>query len=294
MVGEDFSFNGKWLSEFDMKMYDPEEPQQFISREIDKADISTMREIPNHYSAHYSDVLVLSLLITKDPDIYDNQNDMRLIPDEINDIRAWLESPKLPVEMRMLAVDDSLDTYYFGVFTNVQPFIVAQECYGLYLTFTCNAPYGFSTDISNIYDITAAAVSGTFYNQSSERCGFLKPIVEIISSSSFDGTEKISIVNVSDGGNTMTVVPPKGVKILRLDCAKKQITDENGSMVPMSKIGLSIPQDDDYSFVSAETFLFYWLRFLYGVNNLNFITQNKTTISKVAIHVRYPRKSGGF
>lgn len=294
MVGEDFAFNGSWLSDFDMKMYDPEESQQFISREIDKSEISLLREIPNHYSTHYSDVLVLSLLITKNPDIYDSKLAMRLSADEVNDIRAWLESPKMPVEMRMLSVDDSLDTYYFGVFTDVQPFIISQECYGLYLTFTCNAPYGFSPLVSNTYDISSATVNGTFYNQSSERCSYLKPIVEIVSSSKFNGTEKLSIQNKSDKNNTMKITMPRNVKALTIDCAKKQITDENGNLISMSDIGLTLPQSNNYNFVSAETFLFYWLRFVYGVNELTFIPENNRTISKVNIHVRYPRKSGGF
>ena len=294
MVGEDFAFNGSWLSDFDMKMYDPEESQQFISREIEKAEISLLREIPNHYSTRYSDVLVLSLLILKNPDIYDSKNAMRLTADEVNDIRAWLESPKMPVEMRMLSVDDSLDTYYFGVFTDVQPFIISQECYGLYLTFTCNAPYGFSPYVSNTYNISSAIVTGSFYNQSSERCSYLKPIVEIISSSQFNGTEKLSIKNNSDNGNTMNITMPKGIKKLVLDCREKQITDENGNLISMSDIGLTLPQSDNYNFVSAELYLFYWIRFVHGVNDLSFIPENNKTISKVNIHVRYPRKSGGF
>lgn len=294
MVGEDFAFNGSWLSDFDMKMYDPEDSQQFIGREINKSEMSLLREIPNHYSTHYSDVLVLSLLILKNPDIYDSKTAMRLTADEVNDIRAWLESPKLPAEMRMLSVDDSLDTYYFGVFTDVQPFIISQECYGLYLTFTCNAPYGFSPCVSNTYDISSATVDGSFYNQSSERCSYLMPTVEIVSSSQFNGTEKLSIRNNSDAGNTMKITMPKGVEKLILDCGKKQITDGERNPVSMSDIGLVLPQDDNYSFVSAETYLFYWLRFIYGVNSLSFIPENNKTISKVNIHVRYPRKTGGF
>lgn len=294
MIGENFAFNGSWLSDFDMKMYDPEDSQQFIGREIDKADISLLREIPNHYSTHYSDVLVLSLLILKNPDIYDSKDAMRLTADEINDIRSWLESPKLPSEMRMISDEDSLDTYYFGIFTNVQPFIIAQECFGFYLTFTCNAPYGFSQYVSNSYNISSSTVNGSFYNQSSERYSYLKPIVEIISNSQFNGAEKISIKNNSDKGNMMVITPPKGKKSIRLDCRNKKITDEDGNLISISDIGLTIPQNNNYNFVSADTFLFYWLRLVYGVNELSFIPQNNATISSVNIYARYPRKSGGF
>lgn len=294
MIGENFAFNGSWLSDFDMKMYDPEDSQQFIGREIDKADISLLREMPNHYSTHYSDVLVLSLLILKNPDIYDSKDAMRLTADEINDIRSWLESPKLPSEMRMISDEDCLDTYYFGIFTSVQPFIIAQECFGFYLTFTCNAPYGFSQYVSNSYNISSSITSGSFYNQSSERYSYLKPILEIISSSQFNGIEKISIKNYSDKGNTMVITPPKGKKSIRLDCRRKKIIDEDGNLIPTSDIGLTIPQSNNYNFVSADTFLFYWLRLAYGVNELSFIPQNNATISSVNIYARYPRKSGGF
>ena len=87
---------------------------------------------------------------------------------------------------------------------------------------------------------------------------------------------------------------PKGIKKLVLDCREKQITDENGNLISMSDIGLTLPQSDNYNFVSAELYLFYWIRFVHGVNDLSFIPENNKTISKVNIHVRYPRKSGGF
>ena len=66
MVGNDFYFDGHWLSEFGMRVYDPYDSQQFVSREIDKADITPLRPVPNHYSAHYSDALTLSFLVVRD------------------------------------------------------------------------------------------------------------------------------------------------------------------------------------------------------------------------------------
>lgn len=295
MLGEDFAYNGRWLSEFDMRMYDQGESQQFVGREINRSDITPIRGIPNHYSTRYGDTLVLDMLVCKNTDLYDSTDEMRFTADELNEVRSWLESPKMPTELKVAhGEDDSIDTCYFGIFTDVQPFVFTQECFGLYLTFTCNAPYGFSSLVSCSYKIASSVIKGSFYNHSSERCDYLKPLVEIISSSKFNGSEKLTIRNESDGGNEMSVTPPKNTRILRIDCSRKRVTDENGSLVPLSGIGLAIPQSNNYSFVSAETYLFYWLRFIYGVNELVFTTQSKETISEVKIQARYPRKSGGF
>lgn len=294
MVGEDFAFNGSWLSDYDLKMYDPEDSQQFIGREIEKADISALREMPNHYSTHYTDVLVLSFLVLKNPDVYDT-DDMKLTGDEVNEIRSWLESPKLPTEMHMLSVEDSFDTYYFGVFTSVQPYIIRQDCYGLYLTFTCNAPYGFSAYVTNRYNITGNNITNSsFYNQSAEKNSFVKPIIKIRSKSTFNGSESIELQNKSDGNNKMVIILPKGVNVLIIDCAKKQITDQDGNAVSMYDIGLRMPTGDNYNFISADTFLFYWFRLAYGANQLVFTPKNNVSISSVEISARYPRKSGGF
>jgi phage-related protein len=233
-------------------------------------------------------------LVLKNPDIYDT-DEMRLTGDDVDEIRAWLESPKTPAELHMMFVEDSFDTYYFGIFTDVQPYIFEQDCYGLYLTFTCNAPYGFSPYVKNKYVISNNDItSGSFYNNSSEKNSFVKPLVTIYSSGVFNGSEKITIQNKTDNNNSMVITLPKGISKLIIDTQKKQITDQDGNLITMSDIGVTVPSSDEYNFISAETYLFYWFRLAYGANQLLFIPENNSTITTVEISARHPRKSGGF
>ena len=198
MIGEDFHYNNFWLSDYGMKMYDPEDTQQFIGREIDKSGLSPLRKVPSHYSVHYANVLTLSFLILKDTDICMKQEDYQLTGEEIHALRSWLESPDTPDPLLVLPYDGGDDVYYFGIFTDIQPFIAAHECCGLYLTFTCNAPFGFSSVISNTYKINSFVgdVEGSFQNASAEQRDYLKPEIRIFSEAAFNGTEKIIIKNI--------------------------------------------------------------------------------------------------
>lgn len=103
MIGEDFIFNQYSLSDFGMKLYDPENSQEFISREIEKSDITSIRQVPNHYSAHYTGTLVLSFLIIRDEDYSNTKNDLKLCGEDISSICAWLESPKTPEQLLVIS-----------------------------------------------------------------------------------------------------------------------------------------------------------------------------------------------
>lgn len=296
MVGNDFYYDGHWLSEFGMRVYDPEDEQQFAGRDIDKADITPIRPIPNHYSTHYSNVLTLSFLIIKTdecnalPEI-----ETKMDGEEINDVRAWLESPKTPKELQAPTDNDVMVTTYYGLFTEIKPFLIHTECYGLYLTFTCNAPYGFSDVYKKKYKIfSGGSAKGYFMNYSSEQCEYLRPIITIKSSSVFASGETIDIENISDDNKHMFLTIPEGASFIKIDCQKKIITDNNGNIIPLSDVGITIPVSSDYNFISSELYSFYWFRLLPKKNELMFTTNRNSTINTLTIETRYIIKSGGF
>lgn len=293
MLGEDFCYNGSWLSNFGMKMFDPEKDYEFIGRECDRSDITAMRDVSNYYSTHYSDVLTLSFLAIKYDESYDNQAEMRMTGDEVNEVRSWLESSKRPAELLVLGMTDD-DTYYYGLFTDVQPYLIGQECYGLYATFTCNAPYGYSPVVKKSVRPTGASCSMTYYNNSSEQNSFLFPAVTIYASSSFTGDETVSITNDNDGGRTMTLSLPEGASELTINCAGKFITKDNGVLVPMSDVGVSLSDMIQSDFISADSCIFNWLRLVYGKNKLSIVLEGGASISKIEVAAQHPVKSGGF
>lgn len=295
MIGEDFHYNNFWLSDYHMKMCSPNEAPQFAGRELDRSELSSVRSIPNHYSAHYSDTLTLSFLIVRDICLYPGKGQPKLSGSDIHNLRSWLESPRQPEPLFVLPYDGT-DTWYFGIFTDIQPFMVGPDCFGLSLTFTCNAPFGFSSVVSNTYEIDSRIgdISGSFFNGSSEQTEYLRPLIRISSKDRFQSAEKLRITNLTDNGRAMELTMPAGLAELIIDCRKKCITDEEGRLVALNEVGLSVPNASDSGYISAETFLFYWLRLAFGENRLVFSMPNPNTISGIEISTRYIVKSGGF
>lgn len=296
MTGDDFVYNGEWLSVYDLIMVEPEDAQKFVSREIIKEDITSNRPSPSHYGVKYSDTLVLSFLVMKEEILCGKQSDAVISGDELHYIRSWLESPKRPAELVVPKTEDEMTVHYYGLFTEVQPYEYEGDCYGLYLTFTCNAPYGYSDEYKNEYDInsSSSSISGKFDNLSAELNEYLKPTITIYSSSTFGRGETITIQNTSDDDNEMSISLPRGLSEIIIDCQKKNITDENGNLISMDDIGIDLPISQDINYISADLYLFNWFSLVPKENIITFTPSRTNTIEKIEISVRYIIKSGGF
>lgn len=289
-----FVYNNKSLASFGMMTIPPEDVQQFVSKNIIRGEQTALRPRPNHFSTVYNDTLIFNFLIIRS-DVCDSQDDYILTDIEINSLRAWLESPKTPTELIPIRTDFSSDIIYFGVFTNVQPFIFDGACYGLYLTFTCDAPYGYSFPKRNsIMPRDASNIIWSITNESAELNEPLYPIITIRSSSTFGTSESISIKNVTDNNNEMILSLPHNRSKIIIDCQKKIIKDESGNLISLSDVGVTIPQNSTYNFISTDMFVFYWLSLLPGTNNLVVRLSNVNTIIEVIFEHREIIKLGGF
>ena len=289
MIPVDFIYDDEWLSNYDMVTLQPNDGQSFVSRNIERSDINTNRPVPFHYGVAYSDVLTLNFFIGR----YINNNIVRLNEEEINDIRSWLESPKTPKKLTVITTASEEDTIiFYGLFTDIQPYVVSGSYYGLYLTFTCDSPYGYTEDYETEYEIRSSGdTEGYFYNNSAERYEYLMPKIIIQSSSSFGINESLSIKNVSDKNKTMQFTLPQGKTKLIIDCKEKIITDENGTLISLGTLGYI--NDDSYTqFINLLNM--YWLSLIYGVNNLIFTPSSGHTINKIIISTKFIVKLGGF
>lgn len=289
MNGDNFIFDGQQLTDYECVLYAPSDSQQFIGKNIEK---SSDRAVSKFFKVQYSDTLKLSFLIGKDHCKHPKDEDFKLSGDDVHYLRSWLESPTMSELKVMQDDDDNLCTHYYGVFSDIQPYEIAGECYGLYLTFTCNAPYGFTDEYKYVCypnSETTLMVS----NLSAEKHSYYKPVITITSSSTFD-SESLSIENANDNGNTMIISMPNGKSAITIDCEKEMVFDSDGNILPLSVIGVTSPIDDNYSFLSADAFMFYWLRLAPNVNKLTILPSTATTIFKVEITARYPVKSGGY
>lgn len=277
-----------------MMMCAPEDEQEFVTRTIDRGEITPNRSKPNHYSVSYDDTLLLHFFIMKKDGCY-KQEDFRMSGDELHYIRSWLESPKKPTELVVPENEDEMTTYYYGVFTSVQPYVVDGDCYGLRLEFTCDSPYGYSSERMLEYEPgEALQIEGSFTNISSEESELLSPTITITSTSTFGSDEEISFTNTSDDNKVMSVHIPSGLSKLIINCEKRIIVDDQNNLVTMSDIGLTTPINGEYDSISTDIFSFNWFAFINGSNDFVIDLSEGNTVDTIEIKTRFKIKSGGF
>lgn len=299
MVGKDFMFNDIWLSDFGYKMYAPSETPMFISMQIDKSEITPVKQTPNHYSSYYSDVLILQFFIMKDFCDYEEQNKLRLSNSDIDEMRSWLQGAKIPTELFVESLDaNDTDVFYYGVFNDIQPYLLDHECYGLNLIFTCNAPYGFTKQKIKFDSFTSSSTTKQFDLNCVQQNGFLSPVITIdYKSKSSTGTyNTISITNDSiDASRDLTITTPiktQGAKIV-IDCSKQMITDdESGYALKLADLGFNINEFIVGDFMSSMTYTINWIRLLYGKNTITIDKGANLDINSIEFSVKIPFKAG--
>jgi hypothetical protein len=206
--------------------------------------------------------------------------------------------------------DEEIVVSYFGVFTDVQYFVPVQKsCYGLKLTFTCNAPYGFSPVTSKRFWINAADTQGDFVNNIVEFANMIPPTIVIRANPgmSFAG-ETLALTNQHDGGNTMNITLKSGCHRIDIDCRTKIATGyymdgqtEKTQILTLTDLGVNLyqaEQDNTRDFHLIDTYSLYWLSLVPGSNVLHFETTpadgQQFNGYSVEIRTRYIIEAGGF
>lgn len=305
MLRENFKYNGHWLSDFSMKMYDPDNAPQWVARTVDKSTPNPAREIPYHFTTHYDDVLRLDFLIIRDPGLYGSPYDLRLTDRDIHKLRSWLEYPKQPMELVTTEDEEQMDVCYFGLFTSIQPFVVATQCYGLQLTFTCNAPYGFSPLTAKRYELPAASganastLVGDFLNSAISGADMLPATIVIYPADKTADLQSgtCSIYNKATD-KTMVITVPDGNRRLTIDCGKRNVIAErviNGvkSTVALPLTALHLTSSGSFFGDETEVFSVEFLKLLPGSNLMTFTSSIEQDIV-IEIQTRYILKAGGF
>lgn len=297
MTGTNFYFDDYAMADFGLIMCDPENEQTFVSRSPIATDQSAKRPEKIFYGAEYEDTLAINLFVCKNPDIYTTQAERRFTDKDIRDVRNWLESPKHPKQL--VIEDDTQDgedeiLCYFGIFTETTPFIVNTECYGLYLTFQCNSPYGYSIPMKKNITVGAATIKTcSIVCSSDDREGYIYPTVKVYLNTSLSDKGKLKIQNENDSSQEMELNLPNESYIL-IDTKKRQVFNPDGKLIDLATLGWDTAEIFDYSSIDTGSFKLYWLRLKYGVNKLTFTTTVSNAISKIEITSRFIRKADGF
>lgn len=297
MTGTNFYFDNYAMADFGLIMCDPENEQTFVSRSLITTDQSAKRSSKVVYDVEYEDTLTINLFVCKNPDIYTAQSERRFTDNDIREIRSWLESAKHPKQL--LIEDDTQDgeneiLCYYGIFSEVLPFIVNTECYGLYLTFKCSAPHGYSIPIKRVIQIgTSTSKKCNYICSSDDRESYTYPIVKVYLNTNISQKGKLKIKNENDGNKEMEFELPNESYIV-INTKTKQVFNPNNELISLSELGWNSSEIFDYSSVNTGSFKLYWLRFLSGVNTLVFNTTVSNSVSKIEIISQFIRKVDGF
>lgn len=277
MIGKDFLYNGKHLSEFGFIMVAPEETDSFgLTREAVKGTVSSDKTIVPHFGTKYTDVIVLNFFIIKNICSPDNSI---VTYQELRAVQSWLTSPKTPKQLIMEpAKYESVE--YYGLFTDVTSYEV-YGLNGLKLVFTCNSPYAFE---NRMFSITSTnSISYSFVCDTDELEEAVYPSIAISPAS----TGSFSIKNDRED-KTMSFSLTKVYTTLVIDCKTKRIIGDNAPL-SLFDIGWNAVETVDTNNVNTGVYELYWLRFWAGENQLEFKGNGKFDIS-----YKVPIKVGGY
>lgn len=263
----DFEYNGELLSEYNCMLGSIEtsiEESISMGSELSLETVKTSNK-DNILFTKYNDVISVTFDILK-RNCYD-QNDMYFTDADISRIMIWLNRKEYH-KFKPLYDDDKLvDVYYYGTFTKIDAIYIAGEVVGFTLTFTANAPYGFTEVESFEQDLSSTASTFNVYNNSQD-LGYLYPsVVKITCGTSGD----ISIVNTTDNSSRRTIVGNcSNGEIITMDCEHKVIT----SSISHPKL--------------CNDFNYNWLRLIREYDELyNVFTFDTGKMSKAKIYIEY-------
>lgn len=195
----DFTYANKKLSDFGYTArisFDGSEDLPLgLSREIEKGETNKYRKEANQTGVKYSnDGLQFEIDIMKDPCVHTTQAEMEITRENKRLITRWLSSPHLNSQLECIddpSSDENL--LYFGLFTNIENYIIGGRVYGLKLTFTCSTPYAYTPDIIHRLSV-AGDQTLILLNNDDEMSDYVYPSLSIKANQ----TGQVFICNLTD------------------------------------------------------------------------------------------------
>lgn len=245
-----------------------------LNREPVNSETNTVRHIVNNYGVKYTDPLVLPF------DIY-HQDGSAFTYRESRAINNWLVQD----EYKKLKINDNNtdNVYYRVICTSIQD-ITLGTFNGKHIEMQCDSSFAYSQDSIKIIDATHSGTAKYNVDNTSD-AGIYYPHFSIVCAADYDGTVEFN--NTTDGKTMvldMSGISGEDKKILNVDAEHMQMTDADGNLVPLYKVGWKILPDDNKAIQSNEL---YWLRLLPGINVIE-IKGN----AKIKFVVSFPRKAG--
>lgn len=263
MVGRDFLFNNKHLSDFGFVMAQPsEDDESGLNREILKGTANAYRNQTIHYGTVYNGVIVLPMFIVKyNCDYEDSQISMF----ELRKIQAWLTSSKLPQSLYVITKEGTMIEYR-GIFTDISPYSY-NGLNGLNLKFTCDSPFVYDTKIVKVQAEDAkTGITKRMFCDTDEIEEYIYPYIQYYP----NAAGMVSFKNLNDNGNIMSFTLPQKYNEVIIDCKLKRIVAD-GKPLSLSDIEMNVERITDYNNVNTGIFRMYWLKLVSERNYVEII-----------------------
>lgn len=289
---QDFYYNGKSLSEFGMMMINTdsiEDGSFSLAREIIQTNLSTHSNTIKILSTKYTDTLQFQICIIKDVCMFKKQFERVLHRTEQHELTKWLTGTTTPTLFQPFdypyKFEEAIE--YFCVVTDITPFLVGKEIYGMYVTFKCNAPYGYTPLSTENYDLSTNFVDNLlFYCDSGELTQLYLPQEVRLHT----GNNVYTVINnttvgkqlkIKTDANSDYIISPHRKAIYKVD------NSGNKKLLTLHDVGIEL--NTNIFNINSIGSPIYWLGFADGDNLLE-----TTNISHLEIDYRFPRKVGVF
>ena len=278
--GLTFVFNGKSSNLYGLYMgwrTAEEEWGTGLDREIVKGEMNISRHIPNLYGVTYADVLPLEF------DIF-HQDGSAFSQRESRDINNWLMQDSYK---RFKVNDNNTDNVYYKVIcTSIQDLTIG-NFRGKHVVMTCDSPFAYTQEVVKKVD---ALISGdekrNIVNSSDD--GIYFPFITLECDAGYTGD--VELINETEDKTMLikmeNIEAPIGgtTKTLNIDTQHMMITDIQGRLVPLYRIGWEINLDENKALQTTDL---YWFRLLQGMNKIRI----KGNV-KASFVLSFPRKAG--
>lgn len=206
---KDFTFAGKSFSELSANYtgsvsFDESDDALAMERTMELGERNKYRIEPNYFGATWAGNLKFELNIIKDICTEANTD---ITKADIREITRWLTSPHLPqwIEFEYYPNNDNDVVNYHGWFNNIETWCVGGKVKGLRLHFECTTPFGYTSNITNEYQVSSYE-NVLIFNESDELFDYCYPTVRIYP----HGNDQIFICNLSDCKILEADVLPQG------------------------------------------------------------------------------------
>lgn len=264
MVGQDFIFNNKRLSDFGFIMAKPNDnnSNSGLTREIVKGTVTPEKSKVNFFGTTYTDVIILPFLIVKN--VCDSSLGNQITPFELRKIQSWLTYSQLPQTLKIEDKDGGL-IEYCGIFTEIVPYEY-DGLNGLSLMFTCDSPFAYNTKEIIVDNRGNISIEKNVFNDTDENLEYIYPVITFNPSTN----GMIQLTNMNDNNNYMKMSFASFYNEIIIDCQLKRIIAD-GKVLSLSDVGFNINEITDYNNVNTGIFSMYWLRLIKGQNIISFV-----------------------